>query len=83
MSIFLKYVFLLCLYTTENNFGERKEHEMKQRIIPNKPIMRQSQQKSSAFLVCWNVEEASLANSVDRDQTALGPRCLLLYFIRQ
>ena len=32
--------------------------------------MRQSQQKSSAFLVCWNAEEASMANSVDPDQTA-------------
>ena len=32
--------------------------------------MRQSQQKSSAFLVCCNVKEASMANSVDPDQTA-------------
>ena len=32
--------------------------------------MRQSQQKSSAFLVCWNVLEASMANSVDPDKTA-------------
>ena len=32
--------------------------------------MRKSQQKSSAFLICWNVYEASLANSVDPDQTA-------------
>ena len=32
--------------------------------------MLQSQQKSSAFLVCWNVLEASRANSVDPDQTA-------------
>ena len=38
--------------------------------------MRQSQQKSSAFLVCWNVEEASVANSVDPDQTApIGAVC--------
>ena len=32
--------------------------------------MRQSQQKSSAFIVCWNVWKASKANSVDPDQTA-------------
>ena len=32
--------------------------------------MHQSQQKSSAFLVYWNVKEASMANSVDLDQTA-------------
>ena len=32
--------------------------------------MRQSQQKSSAFLVCLNVLEASMVNSVDPDQTA-------------
>ena len=38
--------------------------------------MRQSQQKSSAFLVCWNVKEASLANSEDPDQTApIGALC--------
>ena len=38
--------------------------------------MRQSQQKSSAFLVCWNVWEASMANSVDPDQTAhIGAVC--------
>ena len=38
--------------------------------------MRQSQQKSSAFLVCWNVKEASMANSVDPDQTApIGAVC--------
>ena len=38
--------------------------------------MRQSQQKSSAFLVCWNVQEASMANSVDPDQTApIGAVC--------
>ena len=33
--------------------------------------MRQSQQKLSASLICWNVYEASMANSVDPDQTAL------------
>ena len=32
--------------------------------------MRQSQQKSSAILVCWNVLEASMANLVDPDSTA-------------
>ena len=32
--------------------------------------MRQLQQKSSAFLVCWNVLEALMANSVDPDQIA-------------
>ena len=32
--------------------------------------MHKSQQKSSAFLICWSVYEASLANSVDPDQTA-------------
>ena len=38
--------------------------------------MRKSQQKSSVFLVCWNVEEASMANSVDPDQTApIGAVC--------
>ena len=38
--------------------------------------MRQSQQKLSAFLVCCNVSEASLANSVDPDQTApIGAVC--------
>ena len=52
--------------------------------------MRQSQQKSSAFLVCWNVKEASMANSVDPEQTASigavcsqGPRYLHLYLIHQ
>ena len=38
--------------------------------------MRQSQQKSSAFLVCCNVYDASMANSVDPDQTApIGAVC--------
>ena len=38
--------------------------------------MRQSQQKLSAFLVCCNVKEASMANSVDPDQTApIGAVC--------
>ena len=38
--------------------------------------MRQSQQKSSAFLVCGNVLEAFMANSVDPDQTApIGAVC--------
>ena len=38
--------------------------------------MCQSQQKSSAFLVCLNVYEASMANSVDPDQTApIGAVC--------
>ena len=38
--------------------------------------MRQSQQKSSAFLICWNVKKAFLANSVDPDQTApIGAVC--------
>ena len=37
--------------------------------------MRQSQQKSSAFLVCCNVKEASMANSVDPDQTAPRAVC--------
>ena len=38
--------------------------------------MRQSQQKLSAFLVCRNVTEASMANSVDPDQTApIGAVC--------
>ena len=38
--------------------------------------MRQSQQKSSAFLVCLNVYDASMANSVDPDQTApIGAVC--------
>ena len=38
--------------------------------------MRQSQQKSSAFLVCWNVQEASVTKSVDPDQTApIGAVC--------
>ena len=32
--------------------------------------MRQSQQKPSAFLVYWNVQEASMANIVDPEQTA-------------
>ena len=39
-------------------------------------LMRQSQQKSSAFLVCSNVLDASMANSVDPDQTApIGAVC--------
>ena len=33
------------------------------------PLLRQSQQKWSAFLICWNVSEASMANSVYPDQT--------------
>ena len=38
--------------------------------------MRQTQQKSSAFLVCYNVKEASIANSVDPDQTTpIGAVC--------
>ena len=38
--------------------------------------MGQSQQKSSAFHVCWNVLEAAIANSVDPDQTApIGAVC--------
>ena len=38
--------------------------------------MRQSQQKSAAFLACRNVKEASMANSVDLDQTApIGAVC--------
>ena len=38
--------------------------------------MHQLQQKSSAFLVCWNILEASMANSVDPDQTApIGAVC--------
>ena len=38
--------------------------------------MRKLQQKSSAFLVCWNVKEASVANSVDPDQTdPIGAVC--------
>ena len=36
--------------------------------------MRQSHKKSPAFLVCRNVQEASMANSVDPDQT-LGAVC--------
>ena len=47
-------------------------------FYPNsfKPLMRQWQQKSSAFLVCWNVWEAAMANSVDPDQTApIGAVC--------
>ena len=38
--------------------------------------MRQLQQKLSAFLVCSNVKEASMANNVDPDQTApIGAVC--------
>ena len=38
--------------------------------------MRKSQQKWSAFLVCWYVYEASMANTVDPDQTApIGAVC--------
>ena len=38
--------------------------------------MHQSQQKSSAFLVCCKVSEASMANSVNPDQTApIGAVC--------
>ena len=40
------------------------------------PLKRQSQQKSSAFLVCQNVSDASMANSVDPVQTApIGAVC--------
>ena len=40
------------------------------------PLMGQSKQKLSAFLVCCNVEEASMANSVDPDKTApIGAVC--------
>ena len=43
-------------------------------------LMRQLQQKSSAFLVCWNVYKASMANSVDPDQTApIGAVCYCSY----
>ena len=39
-------------------------------------LMHQLQQKSSPFLVCRNVYEASMANSVDPDQTApIGAVC--------
>ena len=34
--------------------------------------MCQSYKKSSAFLVCWNVKKASIANSVDPDQVCSG-----------
>ena len=38
--------------------------------------MPQSQQKLSALLVCWNVYEASMSNSVEADQTApIGAVC--------
>ena len=38
--------------------------------------MPQLQQKLSAFLACWNIQEASMANSVDPDQTApIGAVC--------
>ena len=38
--------------------------------------MYQSQQNLSAFLDCWNVKEANMANSVDPDQTApIGAVC--------
>ena len=38
--------------------------------------MRQSQQKSSAFLICWNVYTASMTNSMEPDQTApIGAVC--------
>ena len=38
--------------------------------------MRQSQQKWSAFLVCQDVKEASMAISVDPDQTTpIGAVC--------
>ena len=40
-------------------------------MIESQPLLRQSQQKSSAFLVHLNVYEASMANSVEPDQTAL------------
>ena len=40
------------------------------------PLMCQLQQMSSAFLICCNVLEASMANSVDPDQTApIGAVC--------
>ena len=39
---------------------------------PNAPIAT----KVVCFLVCWNVKEASMANSVDPDQTApIGAVC--------
>ena len=46
--------------------------------------MRQSQQRSSAFLSA-EMFKKSMANNVDPDQSAhvLGPRCLLLYLISQ
>ena len=54
------------------------------RILRPRICEDSSQQKSSAFfVVCSNVYEASLANSVDQDQTAPIARCLLLYLIRQ
>ena len=38
--------------------------------------MCQSQQNSSAFLACWNVNETNMANSVNPDQTApIGAVC--------
>ena len=40
-------------------------------------LSRQSQQKSSDFLVCWYIQEASMANSVAPDQTA--PRSSLFW----
>ena len=33
-------------------------------------LKRQSQQKSSVFLICWNLQEASMTNSVDPGETA-------------
>ena len=41
-----------------------------------KGLKRQSQQKPSAFVVCQNILEASMTNSME--QSDLGPRCSLL-----
>ena len=39
----------------EANFTTIMKEEARRLVVFDKPLMRQSQQKSSAFLICWNV----------------------------
>ena len=43
------------LYVSEKNRAELEQIPRVRKVILSWPLMRQSQQKSSAFLICWNV----------------------------
>ena len=65
--LFMKIV-MVYLYTESNKVAKIRNRY-------NQALKHQSQQRSSAFVVCRNVLEASSINSVDLDQTDPGPHC--------